>query len=81
MTPFTAETIQAIELREFGAPENMQLITKPLPEPGPGEVRIRLKAVGLNMADTYQRTGLYPYRLVWGRRAQASSRLSAKMWS
>ena len=31
MTPFMTGTIQAIELREFGAPENMQLITKPLP--------------------------------------------------
>ena len=71
------ETIQAIELREFGAPENMQLIAKPLPEPAAGEIRIRLKAVGLNMADTYQRTGLYPLPLPTGLGAEGAGVVEA----
>ena len=72
-----SETIQAIELREFGAPENMQLITKPVPEPNAGEIRIRLKAVGLNMADTYQRTGLYPLPLPTGLGAEGAGIVEA----
>ena len=49
-------------------------------EPGPGEVRVRHVAVGLNFADTYFRTGLYPARpprRAWASRPPASSRRSA----
>ena len=46
-----------------GGPENMKLVERPLGEPGPGEVRIRHHACGLNFIDVYQRTGLYPLPL------------------
>jgi NADPH2:quinone reductase len=49
-----------IQIRAFGGPENMQLVDVPVGEPGPGEIRIRHQACGLNYIDVYQRTGLYP---------------------
>ena len=42
-----------------GGPEVLQVDEIPVPEPGPGEVRIRLERVGLNYIDTYLRSGFY----------------------
>jgi len=53
----------AIQISAFGGPENLQLVDKPVGEPGPGEIRIRHEACGLNYIDVYQRTGLYPLAL------------------
>ncbi|NDG42243.1 MAG: quinone oxidoreductase [Betaproteobacteria bacterium] len=50
---------QAIQIQHYGGPEVMQLVDLPVGEPGPGEIRIRHHAVGLNYIDVYQRTGLY----------------------
>ena len=50
---------RAIQIRQFGGPEAMQLVELEVGEPGPGEVRIRHHAVGVNFIDIYQRTGLY----------------------
>lgn len=50
---------QAIVIDQFGGPEVMRLRSVPLGDPGPGEVRIRHHACGLNFIDVYQRTGLY----------------------
>lgn len=55
--------IQAITLHEFGGPEVLRYETIELPDPGPGEIRIRHTAIGLNLIDTYQRSGLYPLEL------------------
>lgn len=52
--------IQAIEVREHGGPEVMQLVDKTLPTLAPGHVRIRHTAIGVNFIDTYHRNGLYP---------------------
>jgi NADPH2:quinone reductase len=52
-------TARAIQITAYGGPEQMQLVELPLGEPGPGEVRIRHEAAGLNFIDVYQRTGLY----------------------
>lgn len=54
---------RAIQIAAFGGPDVMQLVDLPVGEPGPGEVRIRHHAVGLNFIDVYQRTGLYPNAL------------------
>ncbi|HSW09058.1 quinone oxidoreductase family protein [Aquabacterium sp.] len=51
--------VQAIQIQQYGGPEVMQLFDVAVGEPGPGEVRIRHHAVGLNFIDVYQRTGLY----------------------
>jgi NADPH:quinone reductase len=51
--------MKAIVVRQFGAPEVMQLEEIPTPTPGPGQVLVRIKAAGVNPADTYMRTGNY----------------------
>ena len=50
---------KAIQIQQFGGPEVMQLIDVEVGALGPGEVRIRHRACGLNYIDVYQRTGLY----------------------
>ena len=51
---------RAIQITAYGGPETMQLVDLPVGDPGPGEIRIRHQASGLNFIDVYQRTGLYP---------------------
>ena len=51
--------MHAIRIHQFGGPEVLALDELPLPEPGPGEARVRLEASGLNFIDIYQRTGAY----------------------
>ena len=58
--------MKAIRIEQTGGPEVMQLVDVDLPPPGPGEVRIRQTAVGLNFIDTYHRNGLYPVKLPSG---------------
>ena len=50
---------KAIQIQQFGGPEVMHLVDLEVGAPGPGEVRIRHHACGLNYIDVYQRTGLY----------------------
>ena len=50
---------RAIQITAYGGPEQLQLVDLPVGEPGPGEIRIRHHACGLNFIDVYQRTGLY----------------------
>jgi len=50
---------RAIQINAYGGPEQMQLVDTRVGEPGPGEVRIRHEAIGLNFIDVYQRTGVY----------------------
>ncbi|WP_284616491.1 quinone oxidoreductase family protein [Aquabacterium humicola] len=50
---------QAIQIQQYGGPEVLTLVDVAVGEPGPGEIRIRHHAVGLNFIDVYQRTGLY----------------------
>ena len=58
----------AIQITAHGGPEQMQLVDLPVGDPGPGEIRIRHQACGLNFIDVYQRTGLYanPLPLILG---------------
>ena len=51
--------MKAIQIERFGGPEVMQSAEIAIGEPGPGEVRIRHRAVGINFIDVYHRTGLY----------------------
>jgi len=50
----------AIRIHEHGGPEVMQWEPVEVGEPGPGEIRLRHTAAGLNYIDVYFRTGLYP---------------------
>lgn len=56
----------AIRFETTGGPEVLQWVEVDLPDPGPGEVRLRTHAVGLNFIDVYHRTGVYPVQLPSG---------------
>jgi NADPH2:quinone reductase len=51
--------MRAIQIEEFGGPEVLQLVDLPQPEPGPGEVLVRVNRAGVNFADTHQRHDQY----------------------
>lgn len=53
------ETVQIVRFHEFGDASVLQLDWLPLPEPAEGEVRLRVKAIGLNRADIMFREGKY----------------------
>jgi NADPH2:quinone reductase len=52
--------MKAIQIFEVGGPDKLTLVELDLPEPGPGQARIRIEATGVNFIDTYFRTGVYP---------------------
>ncbi|HET6829168.1 MAG TPA: quinone oxidoreductase [Ramlibacter sp.] len=54
---------KAVRIRQTGGPEMLELADVEVGQPGPGEVRIRHHAVGLNFIDVYHRTGLYPLQM------------------
>ena len=53
--------MKAIRVHEYGGPEVLNY--EDVPEPGPGQARVRLAASGVNYIDVYQRTGVYPMDL------------------
>jgi NADPH:quinone reductase len=53
-------TMTAIEIPTPGGPEQLVATTRPVPQPGPGEVLVQIAGAGINRADTLQRMGLYP---------------------
>ncbi|MEU9176201.1 quinone oxidoreductase [Streptomyces sp. NPDC048550] len=67
----------AVRFYETGGPDVLTWERVTVGDPGPGEVRIRHAAVGLNFADTYFRTGLYPVRLPDGIGVEASGVVEA----
>lgn len=54
---------KAVRIRQTGGPEVLELADVEVGQPGPGEVRIRHHAVGLNFIDVYHRSGLYPLQM------------------
>ncbi len=54
---------RAVQIAQTGGPEQLKIADVNVGEPGPGEIRIRHRAVGLNFIDVYHRTGLYPLKL------------------
>jgi len=59
----TQQSSRAVRIHAHGGPEQLVIDTVTVGDPGPGEVRIRHHAIGLNFIDVYQRTGLYPNAL------------------
>jgi NADPH:quinone reductase len=51
--------MKAIQIREVGGPEVLQLVDLPIPEPGPGQVLVRIEATGVNFIEIYFRKGVY----------------------
>lgn len=53
------DTMRVIEISEPGGPEVLKPATRPVPQPGPGQILIRLQAAGVNRPDALQRAGSY----------------------
>jgi len=54
------KTMRAVEITQPGGPEVLRIGTRPVPQPKPGEILIRVAAAGINRPDIMQRTGHYP---------------------
>lgn len=67
----------SIRFDRIGGPEVLQLMDVPLPDPGPGQVRVRHHAIGVNFIDTYHRSGLYPVPLPSGVGTEAAGVVEA----
>ncbi|MBW8468469.1 MAG: quinone oxidoreductase [Thiobacillus sp.] len=67
----------AIRMHRTGGPEVLELEQVDVGEPGPGQVRLRHAAVGLNYADTYFRNGTYPVPLPAGMGVEAAGVVEA----
>ena len=52
--------MRAMVVRRYGPPEVLEIKQVPEPQTKPGEVLIRVRAIGVNFADLLQRMGLYP---------------------
>ncbi|MDH4248510.1 MAG: quinone oxidoreductase [Deltaproteobacteria bacterium] len=55
--------MKAIQIKALGGPEVMVLEEVARPEAGPGQLLVKIEAIGLNYIDTYQRSGLYKMNL------------------
>lgn len=60
------EMVKTVWLEKNGGPEVLQVVERPLMAPGPHEVQIRHRAIGMNFIDIYYRDGLYPGALPHG---------------
>ena len=69
---------KAIRFHKTGGPEVLVWEEVEVGDPGPGQVRIRQHAVGLNFIDTYQRSGLYPMPLPSGTGSRRGRRRSGR---
>ena len=58
--------MRAVVLESVGGPEALQVRDVPMPDPGPGQVLVKVLAAGVNYIDVYHRTGLYPADLTFG---------------
>ena len=54
------DQMDAIDPTEAGGPEVLELVRRPVPRPGSGEVLIKVEAAGVNRPDILQQRGLYP---------------------
>jgi NADPH:quinone reductase-like Zn-dependent oxidoreductase len=68
---------QAVRFYETGGPDVLKFESVAVGDPGPGEARVRHVAVGLNFADTYFRSGLYPVQPPTGIGVEASGVVEA----
>ena len=68
---------KVVRFYETGAPEVLRIEDAEVGQPGPGQVRLRHEAVGLNFADTYFRNGTYPIPLPNGMGVEAAGVVEA----
>lgn len=68
---------KVVRFYETGGPEVLRYEDAEVGEPGPGQVRLRQVAVGLNYADTYFRNGTYPIPMPNGMGVEAAGVVAA----
>ena len=68
---------RTVIIEEHGGPDKLRVVDRPVGDPGPGQVRIRHVACGLNFIDIYQRTGLYPMQLPQALGMEAAGEIEA----
>ena len=69
--------VKVIRVQRHGGPEVLRLEEADLPRPGPGQVLLRVEAVGVNFVEIYQRTGLYKLPLPFVIGAEAAGTVEA----
>ena len=67
--------MKAVEINKTGGPEVLEVKDISLDKPGPDQVTIEQKAIGLNYIDTYHRSGLYPIKLPSGIGLEAAGKI------
>src|ERR1043166_5994166 len=66
-----------VRIEQHGGPDVLKLVDLDVGAPGPGELRVRQTAIGLNFIDTYHRSGLYPLQLPSGLGSEAAGVIEA----
>ncbi len=69
--------MRAIQIKHTGGPEVMELVELPTPEPGTGQVLVKVEAAGVNFIDTYLREGRYPAELPFTPGQEAAGTIAA----
>ncbi len=69
--------MRAILVRQTGGPDVLTLADEPRPEPGPGDLLVRVQSIGVNFIDIYQRSGLYPVELPFVPGLEGAGRVEA----
>lgn len=69
--------MRAIVVEQPGGPEVLTIREEPLPEPGPGEARVKIAATGLNFVEIYERLGQYPLTMPWTPGSEAAGEVDA----
>src|ERR1700728_2747013 len=69
--------MKAIRFEKTGGTEVLQYVNYELPAPGPGQIRIKHTAIGVNFIDIYHRSGLYPLPLPSGLGSEAAGEVEA----
>lgn len=69
--------MKAIRIHETGEPDVLKYEEVAIPEPGAGQVRVKVAAAGVNFIDTYHRSGLYPVALPSGLGREAAGEVVA----
>ena len=69
--------MRAIRIEQHGGPEVLRIGEAPIPEPGPGQARVKVAAVGLNFIEIYQRMGQYKIPLPWTPGSEAAGIVDA----
>ena len=67
--------MKAVEINKTGGPEVLEVKDISLEKPGPDQVTIEQRAIGLNYIDTYHRSGLYPLKLPSGIGLEAAGKV------